>query len=329
MTSYTLKDIFLKLNKGEMNQVYFLKGDDYFLQEYFIKKVEKNIFGDDASHRELLMPDDMSSQEIIDRISQADLFSSQKYFIIRNPQQIKGKAQDELLQFCFNPTPNHFLVIIIDDYYSSLKIAKELQKVLGSIDVRKPFEKELRSWTNQLFADQGIDPPPSVVQAVLDMAGDSVYHIANQVDKICLGLGEEDKLTPEFVQQFSGWNREYQKWEFLNAVGQKNLSKALLTGNDYISRNDMISLLPSLTALFQEMLFIHMNNGTSQPFRGYIPLSDSIKKKLPHFSEQYSRQEIENGLLLLGKIDERIKTTKVSDESELVQFLFNVISKNG
>ena len=326
MTSYTLKDIFLKLNKGEMNQVYFLKGDDYFLQEYFIKKVEKYIFGDDASHRELLMPDDMSSQEIIDRISQADLFSSQKYFIIRNPQQIKGKAQDELLQFCFNPTPNHFLVIIIDDYYSSLKIAKELQKVLGSIDVRKPFEKELRSWTNQLFADQGIDPPPSVVQAVLDMAGDSVYHIANQVDKICLGLGEEDKLTPEFVQQFSGWNREYQKWEFLNAVGQKNLSKPLLTGNDYIFRNDMISLLPSFTALFQEMLFIHMNNGTSQPFRGYIPLTNGVKNKLSAHAKKYTKKEIETNLALLGDIDKSIKTSSENDESLLTRFLFNTLT---
>jgi len=318
--------MFFKLNKGELNQVYFLKGDDYFLQEYFIKKVEKSIFGDNASHRELLIPDDLSSQEILDRISQADLFCSQKYFIIRNPQQIKGKAQNELIQFCLNPTPNHFLVIIVDDYYSSLKMSKDLQKVLGSIDVRKPFEKELRSWTNQFFSDQGIDPPPSVVQAVLDMAGDSVYHIANQVDKICLSLGKDDKLSPEFVQQFSGWNREYQKWEFLNSVGQKNLEKALLTGNDYISRNDMISLLPSLTALFQEMLFIRMNNGTSQPFRGYIPLTNGVKNKLSAHAKKYSKTEIEKSLALLGDIDKSIKTSSENDESLLTRFLFNTIN---
>ncbi|MDP7028580.1 MAG: hypothetical protein QF380_09300, partial [Candidatus Marinimicrobia bacterium] len=82
MKEQSLKEIFNKLNKGELNQIYFLKGDDYFLQEYFIKKLEISIFGDDTSHRELLMPDDLSSQEILDRINQADLFSSQKYFIL-------------------------------------------------------------------------------------------------------------------------------------------------------------------------------------------------------------------------------------------------------
>jgi DNA polymerase III delta subunit len=157
------------------------------------------------------------------------------------------------------------------------------------------------------------------------MAGDSVYHIANQVEKICLGLGENDILTPEVVQKFSGWNREYQKWEFLNAVGQRDLPKALLTGNNYISRNEMISLLPNLTALFQEMLFIHMDNGTSQPFRGYIPLTNGVKNKLPAHAKKYTKEEIENSLALLGDIDRSIKTTSENDESLLTRFLFNTI----
>jgi DNA polymerase III delta subunit len=242
-----------------------------------------------------------------------------------NPQLIKNKPRDELLQFCSKPIPNHFLVIIMDDFYSQLKIAKVLQKELVPIDVRKPFEKELRSWTKRFFDDQGIDAPPSVVQAVLEIAGDSVYHIANQVEKICLGLGENDILTPEVVQKFSGWNREYQKWEFLNAVGQRDLPKALLTGNNYISRNEMISLLPNLTALFQEMLFIHMDNGTSQPFRGYIPLTNGVKNKLPAHAKKYTKEEIENSLALLGDIDRSIKTTSENDESLLTRFLFNTI----
>ena len=48
MKEQNLKDAFQKLDNGVLNQVYILKGDDYFLQEYFIKKLEKtpiiNIF---------------------------------------------------------------------------------------------------------------------------------------------------------------------------------------------------------------------------------------------------------------------------------------------
>ena len=112
MKAQSLKDVFLKLTQGDLNQVYFLQGDDYFLQDYFVKKLEKCVFEDDAVHRELLIPGDISQQEIIDRLNQADLFSSKKLFVIMNPQLIKNKPRDELLQFCSKPIPNHFLVII-------------------------------------------------------------------------------------------------------------------------------------------------------------------------------------------------------------------------
>lgn len=328
MKSQSLKENFLKLSNSDLNQIYFLQGDDYFLQEYFIKKLENTVFENNSPHREILIPDDLGQREIIDRINQGDLFSSKKLFVLRNPQQIKGKSLDELLQFCSNPIPNHYLVIILDDFYSQLKIAKALQKSHLPIDVRKPFEKDLRIWTKQFFNDQDVDAPPSVIEAVLEMSGDSVYHIAIQVEKICLGLGEHDCLTPEFVQKFSGWKREYQKWDFLNAVGQKDLSKALLTGKDIISRKNMLFLLPNLTSLFQEMLFIHLNNGTSQPSKGYIPLTKGVKNKLPDHAKKYTRQEIEKSLSLLGDIDRSIKTTSENDESLLTRFLFNAIIEN-
>ncbi len=329
MNSTSLKDATVKLNKGQLDQIYLVMGDDYFLQEYFIKKLEQAIFVKEKPNRELLMPDDLGQKEIIDRLIQSDLFSSKKLFMLRNPQLVKGKSLDELIQFCKEPQPNHSLVIIFDDFYSSLKIAKELQKIVAPIDARKPFENKLNAWAKQFFNDEGIDAPPSVIQAVMDIAGDSVYHIANQVEKICLGLTVDDELTPEFVEKFSGWEKTYQMWELLNAIGGKDIASSLVKGREYISRNSMISLLPSLTALYQEMLFIKMNNGTSKPFMGYIPLTSGVKRKLPGHASKYTQKEIEQCLFLLGKVDRRIKTTSENDESLLTYFLFNAIGDHG
>ncbi len=324
-----INEVFSSFEKGDLQQVYFLMGDDYFLHEYFIRKLETTLFDDDTTHREILIPEDMSQQEIIDRLTQSDLFSTKKLFVLRNPQLIKNKYRNELLQFCERPMPNHYLVIIMDDYYSKLAIADKLINLFSPIDCRSPFENKLRVWAKQFFNDQGIDPPPSVVQEVLDMSGDSVYHIFNQIEKICISLDESDILTPEYVRKFGGWNREFKMWEFLNAVGQKDLSKALLTGKDLISRNSIISLMPNLTTLFQELLFIRMQNGTYKPFAGFIPLTGGVKKRLPDHAKKYSKQEIENALAVLGDIDRSIKTSSESDESLLSRFLFNSLGNNG
>ncbi len=329
MKTLTIKEVFSSLIKGDLHQIYFLMGDDYFLHEYFIRKLEKTLFVDESKHHEILIPEDMGQQEIIDRLTQSDLFSTKKLFVLRNPQLIQNKYRDELLQFCNCPMPNHYLVIIMDDFYSKLAIADKFKNLFTSIDCRSPFENKLRAWANQFFNDQGIDAPPSVVQEILDMSGDSVYHIFNQIEKICISLDENDILTPEYVQKFSGWNREFKMWEFLNAVGQKDLSKALLTGKDLISRSSIISLMPNLTTLFQELLFMCMENGTSKPFRGFIPLTNGVRNKLPDHAKNYSKQEIENALAILGDIDRSIKTSSESDESLLSRFLFSSLSDNG
>ena len=44
------------------------------------------------------------------------------------------------------------------------------------------------------------------------------------------------------------------------------------------------------------------------------------------YMKNYSREDIEFALSLLGEIDMRSKTTTVSDESEMSKFLFNLLS---
>lgn len=329
MKTQSINDVFNSFKRGELQQIYFLLGDDYFLHEYLIQKLEKLIFSQKDTHREILIPEDMGQSEIIDRLMQADLFSASKLFVLRNPQLLRGKYRDELFQFCNNPIANHYLVIILDDFNSKLSLTQKLKTILKPIDCRSPFENKLRSWAKRFFDDQGIDAPPSVIQEVLDMSGDSVYHIYNQIEKICIGLDDKDILTPEYVRKFGGWNREFKMWEFLNAVGQKDLSKALIIGNDLISRNNFMTLIPNLTSLFQELLYIKMENGTSKVFSGFIPLTNGVKNKLPSHGKKYTKKEIENTLAILGDIDRSIKTSSENNESLLTRFLFNTLGHNG
>jgi DNA polymerase III delta subunit len=161
------------------------------------------------------------------------------------------------------------------------------------------------------------------------MAGDSVGHIANEIDKISISLDEGQELTDDLVRQFSGWKKEHQRWEFFKSLGNKNLNQSLKIGLSLITQNEtMLTLIYPLTAFFQELLFAKLSPEVV-PGRGvYVPLSNSIVKNLPSYVKKYSRKEIELALKLLGEIDVRNKTTSVSDESEMTKFLFNLLEDN-
>jgi len=77
----TTGDILRAIQGGYVEPVYFLLGEEYYLQHLIIEHIGKAIFGKSKQNKTLLLPDELSNKEIIDQLTQADLFSSKKLFI--------------------------------------------------------------------------------------------------------------------------------------------------------------------------------------------------------------------------------------------------------
>jgi len=78
----TTGDILRTIQGGDVEPVYFLLGEEYYLQHLIIEHIGKAIFGKSKQNKTLLLPDELSNKEIIDQLTQADLFSSKKLFIL-------------------------------------------------------------------------------------------------------------------------------------------------------------------------------------------------------------------------------------------------------
>jgi DNA polymerase-3 subunit delta len=323
-------DILRAVQAGNIEPVYFLLGEEYYLQHLIIEQISKALFDQTKQDKTLLLPDELSNREIIDQLTQADLFASKKLFILRNPAALRNKYREELLDYCRKPLQNHNLIIIEDDYSDRKAMTKDLKKNLDTISVQIPFANELKKWARFLFKEKQLLASDNVVDVLIEIAGDSIYHIANEVEKISLNVFDDVPLTLDKIYQFSGWQRDYQRWEFLQAIGLRDLGKALLLGQSLFRQGQtMLGLMYPLTSLFQELLFEKLSSGTLSPKKGYIPLPPSVVKKLPQIAKRFSKEEIEYALLLLGNIDQRLKTTNEPDESLLSQFLFTVLTAHG
>ena len=325
-----VKTVIGALKKGVRDPVYLLQGNDQYLQQLVIKQIAITMFGDGRRDKTVLHPDEMNGREILARLTNTDLFSSKRLFVLRDPHQIRQPYRDELLNYCEHPIESHCLVIIVEDYSDRRAMVKALSKRLEKVSVQSPFISEMKKWANYFFKERGLRVDPSVVNAVVDIAGDSVYHIANEVEKIGIQLNEGEELTADQVYQFSGWKRERQRWEFLIAVGNKDLNQAVRLGRAIITQNEsMLSLIYPLTNLFQELLLNKISTGTLKNQGSYIPLSPSVRRRIPQFVKRYTREEIEQALIELGEIDKRIKSTNAIDESEITKFLFSTLISHG
>jgi DNA polymerase III delta subunit len=319
-----IKDILNELKREVVRPLYYMKGPDYFLQNFFINYLSNTIFKDIKVDKIILLPDEMSGSEIINRLTSQDLFSSKKLFILRSPQQIKGKANSELVNFCKNPVPNHILVLVSDDWSSSATL-KKIEKVLDPIDTQTPFENEIKKWARYLFKKYGKTLDPQGIDVLVKNSGDNLSHLNNEIEKICISSGDRDIIDVEDIKKFSGWKREHKRWEFLNSLGRRNYKESIIIGKALIANQEsMISLLYPLTYMFQEILFEKINNGTFSNYRSYIPIPQSIKKNISHYAKYFSYEEIESIMIQLGYIDKKQKTVLSIDETDLIQLISNV-----
>ena len=315
------------LKSGVVEPIYLFQGNDKFLQKFLSEKIADTFFESGKRDKTLLIPEEMKGDEIIHQLTATDLFSSKKLFILLEPKKLKGNIRKEFFAYCDNPIPSTCLIIILEDFGYKVATVRELTKRFQAINVSSPFIYDMKKWTQYFLKQNGIKANSAAINKITELAGDSVGHVANEIDKIGIMLEEGQELSEDIIEQFSGWKREHQRWEFFKALGNKDLDNSLKIGLSLITKNEnMISLIYPLTAFYQELLFRKISPKTPPARGAYIPLSESVKKNLPNYLRNYSRTEIELALSLLGEIDLRSKTTTVSDESEMSKFIFQLFT---
>ena len=322
-----IKNALKSISPKKTPSVFLLKGNDYFLQDFFIKKVSKIYFKKYSYTITLMLPDDMGGKEIIEKLTSTDLFEKHKLFVIRDPQKILGRSSSDLLEICKNPNPGHLIFLISDDWITKSSFLKKIESFIEPIETQSPYEKDMIKWAKYLIKEKNKTTDSRVLSNLVDIAGQSIVHLNNEINKLCLYIEPRTQIEIEDLNHFSGWNRERKLWEFLLVYSNKNYEKSAVIGKSLIhSGNQIASIIISITSLFQEMLFEKMKkNGTFRPNTGYIPLPSSIKKRISYFAKNFTYQEITHALFLLHEIDKRKKTQITDDEIELISFIGQTI----
>ena len=320
-----IKNAIKLIQNNKIDNVFYLKGEDQYLQNFFIKILCDSIFIGINKSKVLLTPNEMSGKEIIEQILYTDLFNSKKLFILRDPQQLKGKASKDLLNYCSQPILTHFLVLINDNFMDKSAFSKSVVLKENTVNVSTPFVNDLTKWAKYFFKENNKEAEPKIIEDLIENYGDSVYNIKNEIEKLCL-MNEKPMIKADDIKSTSSFGRSRRRWELISSIGRRDLDKSIILSKEIIGDSDsMISLIYPLTVLFQEMLYIKMNNGTFVNPKSYIPLSNSVKSNLALYAKAFKKEEIIKSIRELKKIETRQKTSNSDDESDLIYFLYNAI----
>ena len=319
--SPSIGQLIKRIHSNEIAPAYSLFGNESFLQDFFIQELTTYFLGDSGIKKHITLDDDKQDQLLAD-LSAFSLFSERELIVVRQIKKLTVNARKELVDYLGNPNTDTCLVLISEDYDDRNALQKLLKSNTISVDVRVPFPSKMKEWVSYIVKSKKYKINDGTISNLIDLYGDSIAHVVNEIEKITLMVGTETIIDDSIIGSQLSAGREYHIWQLQDAVGNKNLEKSILITKSLIENGTGIpQLVINFTNLFQQILWYSMGVRQST---GYTGLNKIISSNLNKYSRNFNQQEIEDTLLVLRKSDMLTKSTALSPLALIEPVIVNI-----
>jgi len=299
----------IRQSNKKIDNIYFLSGDDYFLQNFFIKDLNKK-FDIDHSPRYFNFEEDQDVKIFLEEISAISLFSKKDIFVIRNLSRISKNSKEEISTYINNPKDDLIIIFISDDFYSKNKFFHLISSKSKTIDTRTPFPNKIREWIKYYLKINKIDIDYSFLDELIYSNNDEIATIIGEIEKIYLANGC-NRVSYESIDRVLKKGKNIRPWYLLDSIGKKDCKLSI----EYIESLQLggytvILLLISLYNLFNAMLLYKQTSKLSS-----YGLNKIISSNIGRYTNNYDENEIMNIIVEIKNIDILVKSTTLNHEN--------------
>ena len=319
--SPSIGQLIKRIHANEIAPAYSLFGNESFLQDFFIQELATFFLCDSGIKKHISLDDDRQNQLLAD-LSAFSLFSERKLILVRQIKKLTINARKELLDYLKSPNPDTCLVLIAEEYDDRNTLQKSLKSNTILVDVRVPFPYKMKEWVSFIVKSKKYKINDGTISNLIDLYGDSIAHVVNEIEKITLMVGAETIIDDSIVEAELSAGREYHIWQLQDAIGSKDTEKSISMVKSLVENGTGIpQLIINFTNLFQQLLWYSMG---VQQSTGYTGLNKIISGNLNKYSKNFHQHEIESALLVLRKSDMLTKSTSLTPLSLIEPVIINL-----
>ncbi len=204
---------------------------------------------------------DTATGAIINTARQMPMMGSRQVVIVREAQQLK--KIEELQLYTANPSPSTILILChkeknLDKRTQLYKHTAAKGVVFESV---RPRDYEIREWLGAFVSKRGLKADPKALEMLVEHLGMEISKISNELTKLLLSLPEgTTKLTPDVVEQGTGFSREFNNFELCKAVTSRNEARTLTIADNFARNPREHPLIVTIMSLFGQFRQIFIYN---------------------------------------------------------------------
>lgn len=269
--------------------IYFLMGDEPYYIDKIADYIEKNVLSEDEKgfNQTVLYGRDTSVEEVVSNAKRYPMMAEHQVVIVKEAQELSRNI-DKIESYAENPQPSTILVFCYK--YKTLdkrkKITKTLEKNGVVFESKKLYENQVGAWINQVLTESGYKIEPKANAMLVEFLGTDLSKVNNEIEKLKIILPKGTTINAEHIEKNIGISKDYNVFEFRNALGEKNVLKANRI-TQYFAQNpkdNPITLITSqVFAFYLQLLQYH---GLSDKNPANVA---KVLKVNPYFVKDYEK----------------------------------------
>ena len=321
--------------KNIFKPLYWLEGEEEFYIDMVMDYAEHNLLNeaDAAFNLSVFYGKDANWPDVVNACCRYPMFAQRQVVLLKEAQQMK--EIDKLENYISNPLASTVLVVSykgksIDGRSKLAKLLKTQGEVLIA---KKLYDNQLPVWAGEYIQSKGFTITPRALSLLIDHIGNDLSRIANELEKVSMNLSERKNITEDDIEKFVGISKEYNVFEFQQALSNKNLVKAI-TIIQYFEGNPKAApiqmLLPALYNYFSKVLSVfQLPDTTEKALRPLFYNNPYAARQAMETVLNYSYTGVEQTLLLLHEYNLKsigVNSIGISDASLMKELAVKIIN---
>jgi DNA polymerase III subunit delta len=320
--------------KQQFKPVYWLEGEEDYYIDIVIDYAEHHILNEAEAGFNLTVfyGRDADWSAVINACRRYPMFAERQVVLLKEAQQMKDI--DKLESYVDNPLASTVFVVSYKEKTldGRTALSKTLKKKAEVFTSKKIYDSKLPEWTAEMVQSKGYSIAQKALMLLVDHIGNDLSRIANEVDKVVINLGSEKLITEDDIENYVGVSKEYNVFELQDALGKKDIAKAIkiinyFEGNPKAAPIQMI--LPALYNYFSKAYMLSSIPGKDdKAAAAAIGVNPFFIKDYHAIVRNYSFSGIEQVLLLLHQYNLRsigVGDTGTADASLLKEMVVKMM----
>lgn len=335
------KKILDRLKAGKYDPVYVLQGEETYYIDLISNYIERNALSESERgfNQVIVYGKDTTMATLLTHAKRFPMMAERQVVLVKEAQDIQDLNKETgaklLLDYISRPLTS--TVLVLCHKHKTVDKRRELGKKIDQLTVsatfKKPYESQLGDFIQEYASGRGYKIEETAVRVLAEYVGNDLNRLANEIDKVLIGLPPTEVVTADRVMAQVGISKEYNIFELQKALIRKDKFQAAKIVNYFEAntrKNPIIPLVAFLYSFFSKLLIAHSTTDRSE--KGLVTtlkISPFAVKDYSVALQQYSLRNVMSGITLLKQADLKLKGVDAGDQTEgeiLKELIFRLMT---